>query len=139
YPACAKPLTCRLRTGTSPEQGRCSLQRSDRRILTTHVGSLPNIDPFDRARENSEPQIKAAVKAVVAKQRSLGIDVINEGEYTKGGNWLSYLDRRFGGFEVIPGEDGGRVQQQGRDREEFADFYRYASEKGTLFYAPGAA
>src|SRR5207237_9392545 len=25
----------------------------------------------------------------------------------------------------------------GKDREAFADFYRYASEKGTLFYAPG--
>jgi 5-methyltetrahydropteroyltriglutamate--homocysteine methyltransferase len=26
---------------------------------------------------------------------------------------------------------------QGRDREAFADFYRYATERGTLFYAPG--
>jgi 5-methyltetrahydropteroyltriglutamate--homocysteine methyltransferase len=26
---------------------------------------------------------------------------------------------------------------QGKDREAFADFYRYATEKGTLFYAPG--
>jgi 5-methyltetrahydropteroyltriglutamate--homocysteine methyltransferase len=25
---------------------------------------------------------------------------------------------------------------QGKDREEFADFYRYASERGTLFYEP---
>src|SRR5262249_36425929 len=64
-------------------------------------------------------------------------DVINEGEYTKGGNWLAYLDHRFGGFEVIPEEDGGLVQQQGRDREAFADFYRHAIEKGTLFYTPG--
>ena len=27
---------------------------------------------------------------------------------------------------------------QGRDREEFAEFYRYANEKGTLFYQPAA-
>ena len=26
---------------------------------------------------------------------------------------------------------------QGRDRDAFADFYRYAAERGTLFYAPG--
>jgi 5-methyltetrahydropteroyltriglutamate--homocysteine methyltransferase len=26
---------------------------------------------------------------------------------------------------------------QGRDREVFAEFYRYAADKGTLFYAPG--
>ena len=30
------------------------------------------------------------------------------------------------------------VLLQGKDREEFADFYRYASERGTVFYAPGA-
>lgn len=115
------------------------MKRSEGRILTTHVGSLPNIDPLDRTRQGPEAEVKAAVKAVVAKQRTVGIDVINEGEYTKGGNWLSYLDRRFGGFEIIPDEDGGRVQQQGKDREEFAQFYRYASEKHTLFYAEGAA
>jgi 5-methyltetrahydropteroyltriglutamate--homocysteine methyltransferase len=27
--------------------------------------------------------------------------------------------------------------QQGKDREEFAEFYAYATERGTLFYAPG--
>src|SRR5258708_29077646 len=26
---------------------------------------------------------------------------------------------------------------QGQDREAFADFYKYASDKGTLFYSPG--
>src|SRR6267142_1776652 len=26
---------------------------------------------------------------------------------------------------------------QGKDREAFADFYKYAAEKGTLFYTPG--
>jgi 5-methyltetrahydropteroyltriglutamate--homocysteine methyltransferase len=114
------------------------MERSEHRILTTHVGSLPNIVPLDSASDDYEAQLRVAVTAVVAKQRALGIDVINEGEYSKGGNWLAYLDKRFGGFEVIPDEDGASVQQQGRDREEFAEFYRYAIEKGTLFYTPSA-
>ena len=113
------------------------MKRSERRILTTHVGSLPNSLP--PGTDANEAQLRAAVRDVVARQRETGIDIINEGEYTKGGNWLTYLEDRFGGFELRAGEDGGVVQAQGRDREEFADFYRYAAEKGTLFYMPSRA
>jgi 5-methyltetrahydropteroyltriglutamate--homocysteine methyltransferase len=113
------------------------MRRSEGRILTTHVGSLPYVAPLDRGSADYETRLREAVTAIVAKQRELGIDVINEGEYTKGGNWLSYLDDRFGGFEERAGGDGMAVMAQGRDREEFADFYRYASDKGTLFYVPG--
>jgi 5-methyltetrahydropteroyltriglutamate--homocysteine methyltransferase len=101
------------------------VKRSAERILTTHVGSLPLIEA-------------SSVAAVVAKQRALGLDLINEGEYTKGGDWLSYVETRFGGFEARPPEARTLpLIAQGRDREAFADFYRYASEKGTLFYTPG--
>lgn len=101
------------------------MRRSTERILATHVGSLPLLDG-------------QAVAAIVAKQRSLGLDLINEGEYTKGGDWLSYMEPRFGGFEPRAPEPGAvPLIAQGRDREAFADFYRYASEKGTLFYTPG--
>lgn len=93
------------------------------RILTTHVGSLPAMDSVD---------------AVVRRQREIGLDLINEGELTKGGDWLSYMEARFGGFEPRPPAPGDKpLITQGRDRETFADFYRYATEKGTLFYAPG--
>jgi len=101
------------------------MKRSTDRILTTHVGSLPLV--------NGE-----SVEAVVRRQREVGLDLINEGEYTKGGDWLSYVEARFGGFEPRPPAPGAvPLIAQGRDREAFADFYRYASEKGTLFYAPG--
>jgi 5-methyltetrahydropteroyltriglutamate--homocysteine methyltransferase len=94
-----------------------------KRILTTHVGSLPTLE---------------SVEAVVRKQREIGLDLINEGEYTKGGDWLSYVEERFGGFEPRPAPPGDRpLVTQGKDREAFADFYRYATERGTLFYAPG--
>jgi 5-methyltetrahydropteroyltriglutamate--homocysteine methyltransferase len=101
------------------------MKRSDKKILATHVGSLPYADG-------------ATVEWVVRRQRELGLDLINEGEYTKGGDWLSYVETRFRGFEPRPPAPGAvPLTAQGKDRETFADFYRYASEKGTLFYAPG--
>src|SRR5436189_4288145 len=101
------------------------MKRSSERILTTHVGSLPLLNG------NS-------VEAIVRQQRALGLDLINEGEYTKGGDWLSYVEERFGGFEPRPPTPGAiPLIAQGKDREVFADFYKYAAEKGTLFYAPG--
>ena len=30
------------------------------------------------------------------------------------------------------------VIEQGNDRQKFADFYKYATERRTLFYVPGA-
>jgi 5-methyltetrahydropteroyltriglutamate--homocysteine methyltransferase len=106
------------------------------RILTTHVGSLPRADGTDRAGGEDETTLRRSVADVVARQREIGIDIINEGEYTKGGDWLAYVDDRFDGFEARPPADGKPIILQGRDREAFADFYRYASERGTLFYEP---
>jgi 5-methyltetrahydropteroyltriglutamate--homocysteine methyltransferase len=115
-----------------------SVKRSTKKILTTHVGSLPERASIDRAAPDYPQTLRAEVAAVVARQREVGLDVINEGEYTKEGDWLSYIDERFAGFEQRPPKGGKPVLLQGKDREEFADFYRYASERGTLFYAPGA-
>lgn len=103
------------------------MQRSARKILTTHVGSLPA--PTGLTGE-------AAVRHLVECQRQIGLDIINEGEATKGGDWLSFTDDRFGGF--TEGAPKGRpVVAQGKDREEFADFYHWASDRGTLFFEPG--
>ena len=109
---------------------------SSNKILTTHVGSLPRPDGTDRAGHEDDAAIREMVKAVVARQRDIGIDVVNEGEYTKGGDWLSYVDNRFGGFEARPPAGGTPVILQGKDREEFADFYSYATQRGSLFYEP---
>jgi 5-methyltetrahydropteroyltriglutamate--homocysteine methyltransferase len=114
------------------------MKRSSRtRILTTHVGSLPRPDGSDHLDEQDDAVLRQAVARVVARQRDAGIDVVNEGEYTKGGDWLSYVDNRFGGFAERPPAGGTPVILQGKDREEFADFYRYAAERGTLYYTPG--
>ena len=99
-------------------------------IRTTHVGSLPTL--------GSNADLRASVDAVVRRQRDIGLDLVNEGEYTKGGDWLSYVEERFGGFEARPAPAGEKpLIAQGRDRETFAEFYRYATERGTLFYTPG--
>ena len=110
---------------------------SSGKILTTHVGSLPRPDGSDRNGGEDAATLQKLVAEVVTRQRDAGIDVINEGEYTKGGDWLSYVDNRFAGFEARPPAGGKPLILQGKDREEFADFYRYASERGTLFYEPG--
>src|ERR1700750_1379606 len=100
------------------------MKRSSRaKILTTHVGSLPRPDGTDRAGGEDDATLRAMVQDVVARQRAVGLDVINEGEYTKGGDCLSYVDDRFDGFEARPPAGGTPLILQGRDREEFADFY----------------
>jgi 5-methyltetrahydropteroyltriglutamate--homocysteine methyltransferase len=75
------------------------------------------------------------VQWVVDRQRSTGLDIINEGELTKGGDWLAFMDHRLGGFEERPTPSSGSVIGAGKDRETFAEFYRYASERQTLFFA----
>jgi 5-methyltetrahydropteroyltriglutamate--homocysteine methyltransferase len=80
------------------------MRRSTReRILTTHVGSLPRADGTDRPGGEDEAALRRSVADVVARQREIGIDIVNEGEYTKGGDWLAYVDDRFDGFEARPG------------------------------------
>lgn len=114
-----------------------TMKRSESKILTTHVGSLPELATIDRSAPNYEATLRAQVGAVITRQRELGIDVVNEGEYTKEGDWLSYVEGRFGGFEPRPPGGEKPLIAQGKDREMFADFYRYATERGTLFYSPG--
>jgi 5-methyltetrahydropteroyltriglutamate--homocysteine methyltransferase len=117
-------------------QGNTALRRSTDRILTTHVGSLPDPEGFGRHRDGDA--VRRRVEDIVRQQREIGIDIINEGEWTKGGDWLSYIEERFSGFEQRPPK-GLPVLLQGQDRAEFADFYRYATERGTLYYTPGEA
>jgi 5-methyltetrahydropteroyltriglutamate--homocysteine methyltransferase len=114
------------------------MKRSTSRILTTHVGSLPFLRLGQGIAIGEVSRLKKEVAAVVARQREVGIDLINEGEYAKGGDWLRYMQNRFGGFTDIEAPESKPLIEQGKDREEFAEFYQYANQRGTLFYAPGA-
>jgi 5-methyltetrahydropteroyltriglutamate--homocysteine methyltransferase len=114
------------------------MQRSVSKILTTHVGSLPFLSLDKGLAVRDESHLAEDVAAIVARQRETDIDIVNEGEFAKGGDWLRYMQTRFGGFTEINAPQGKPLIEQGKDREEFADFYKYASERGTLFYTPGA-
>jgi 5-methyltetrahydropteroyltriglutamate--homocysteine methyltransferase len=114
------------------------MQRSVAKILTTHVGSLPFLSLDSGVATGNSSHLRDDVAAVVARQRETGIDIVNEGEYAKGGDWLRYMLNRFGGFTDIDAPQGKPLIEQGKDREDFADFYKYASERATLFYTPGA-
>ncbi|HEY7216968.1 MAG TPA: cobalamin-independent methionine synthase II family protein [Candidatus Binatia bacterium] len=110
------------------------MQRSTERILTTHVGSL--IRPAEiidamRARVNQEPHdresfaasLRKGVSEVVRRQAEVGIDVVSDGEFGKSG-FAVYINDRLGGFERRPGNPGESGVSRGKDRRDFADFYR---------------
>jgi 5-methyltetrahydropteroyltriglutamate--homocysteine methyltransferase len=108
------------------------VRRSTDRIITTHVGALPG--PTEAWTDDlSEAQLQPIVDDVVAKQRAAGVDVLNEGEWAKGGSFGDYFVARLSGFE--PGERPtiGAALGQRSDWIEFDDFYKQALEGGTLF------
>jgi 5-methyltetrahydropteroyltriglutamate--homocysteine methyltransferase len=111
------------------------MRRSSERILTTHVGNLPGRHEFVGDIGENETALREAVAAAVKRQLATGLDSVNEGEFTKGGDWLTYIDGRLGGFSVRDTTGEVPIIAQGKDRETFADFYKEASERGILFYA----
>jgi 5-methyltetrahydropteroyltriglutamate--homocysteine methyltransferase len=102
------------------------MRRSDDRILTTHVGSLPRppalrdllvgqdrgeaVDPARLARE-----AEAAVRHVVDRQRAAGIDVGNDGEQPRVG-FSTYPAKRMRGF------GGASTRRMARDIAEHPDY-----------------
>jgi 5-methyltetrahydropteroyltriglutamate--homocysteine methyltransferase len=84
------------------------MQRSTDRILTTHTGSLPRPDDLIRtmfAKEEGVPvdpaalaaHIRSAVAEVVRWQAHAGLDVINDGEFSKP-SYATYVKDRLTGF-----------------------------------------
>jgi 5-methyltetrahydropteroyltriglutamate--homocysteine methyltransferase len=106
------------------------MKRSEERILTTHVGSLPRLKaltdlggymkgpPQDPAAYAAK--LKDSVAEVVKKQAAVGLDIVNEGEFGKE-SWANYIIKRISGFEVRPGELR-EVEWLGSDRVRFAEF-----------------
>jgi len=84
------------------------MKRSDTRILTTHVGSLPRNrqlsdlliasearEPFDAAL--LDRLAASGVRDVVGKQIAAGIDIVNDGEQPRVG-FQTYVGQRLDGF-----------------------------------------
>src|SRR5215211_2154424 len=83
------------------------------RILATHVGSLirpPKLVEFFRLIEDGKPYDEAAyercltesVEAIVRQQAEAGIDIVSDGEFSKGVNWAFYIHKRLKGITVRP-------------------------------------
>jgi len=111
------------------------MRRSTNAILTTHVGALPIPS---RLSEGSDDNLRAAVREVVHLQRQAGIDFVNEGELTKGGNFVTFINERLSGFEPADATVMTSVLTSGKDWIEFADFYGKAFQHGTLFEQTGS-
>ena len=85
------------------------MQRSQDRILTTHVGSIVRPQAMlDLASFRSGPPqdpvhyaevLRESVRDVVRRQIAAGIDIVNDGEYGKS-SWANYVLERISGFEA---------------------------------------
>jgi len=83
--------------------------RSEKRILTTHTGSLPRPDDLlemVRAQESGSAvdgsalaaRVRSAVAEVVKRQIDAGIDLVNDGEMSKP-SYAHYVKDRLSGFK----------------------------------------
>ena len=108
------------------------MQRSTERVLTTHVGALP-VPEGIWSDEASEAAVSKAVRDIVAAQRDAEIDLVNEGELTKGGNWVVYVNSRLSGYSPEQTGATASIFMHGKDWETFGEFYHAALAAGTLF------
>jgi 5-methyltetrahydropteroyltriglutamate--homocysteine methyltransferase len=116
------------------------MKRSTDRILTTHVGSLPRPDDLTEmlmARDRGdamdtaafEARVKQGVAEVVKKQRDIGIDIVNDGEWGKP-DYSTYIKNRLTGFEGSPTQ-----QDPSRDMNEFPEFAPFRRGGGLVHIA----
>jgi 5-methyltetrahydropteroyltriglutamate--homocysteine methyltransferase len=112
------------------------------RILTTHIGSLPRPRALLEAMNNREqdPQafesrLRQDVRDVVKRQADAGLDIIDDGEFSKPG-FIHYINERLGGFE--PGVAGGNPFGQSKEYRDFPQVYA-ALSRGEAPSTTGAA
>jgi len=118
------------------------------RILVTHVGSLirpPRLVEHLRKIEDKQPYDEAAYEAclkesiaeLVQQQAEAGVDIVSDGEFSKGLNWAFYIHSRLDGIAVRPttpeeAKDPMASMSGGRDRVEFPEFYKEYDEASGL-------
>jgi 5-methyltetrahydropteroyltriglutamate--homocysteine methyltransferase len=128
------------------------MQRSDERILTTHVGSLvrpPELVEALRAEQlgqeynvaDFERSLAPAVAEAVRQQVEAGVDIVDDGEYGKVA-WTQYVVERLGGIEHRDADPttmrGGALVS--KDRQEFAAYYAvYDRVSSTMWLPPEMA
>jgi 5-methyltetrahydropteroyltriglutamate--homocysteine methyltransferase len=99
-----------------------------KRILTTHVGSLPRPDGLAELMAGGKSgtpgyaeTVQKAVADVVRRQGECGIDIVDDGEQSKPG-FVAYVSERLSGLEPIAGDS---PQLNSREREAFPEFYAH--------------
>ena len=108
------------------------MKRSTKRILTTHVGSLPrpaDLLEMNNAKVSGRPvdqavwtaRVKTAILEVVHRQLDSGVDIVNDGELSKS-SWSSYVNERLNGFAESVSQ-GQSSLAKGRDKRAFQEFY----------------
>src|ERR1700722_2579702 len=105
------------------------MKRSEKRILTTHVGSIvrpqrlrvitPAASESAENKKRYEEVLRESVAEVVKMQAQAGIDIVNDGEFGKS-SWANYILERTTGFEHRA-NDVRPIQWLGRDLERFPD------------------
>src|SRR5437764_896278 len=109
------------------------------RIITTHVGSLvrpPQLVEFLHKIEDKQAFdqaayqtcLKQSIEEVVRKQAEVGIDIVSDGEFSKGRNWAFYIHDRLAGVSTRPltadeAADPLASAGGGQDRVAFPEFY----------------
>jgi 5-methyltetrahydropteroyltriglutamate--homocysteine methyltransferase len=109
------------------------------RILTTHVGSLvrpPKLVEFLKQVEAGQPYDKAGYEAclrssieeVARQQIEAGIDIVSDGEFSKGRNWAFYVHERLTGLTTRKAtaeeiNDPMASAGGGQDTKAFPEFY----------------
>jgi len=103
-------------------------QERDKRIVTTHVGSLPRPDALSHLMAEHKTQgadyakaVRQAVADVVARQVEAGIDIVDDGEQSKPG-FITYIHERLSGIE--PRKDNPS-QLDSREKRSFPEFYAH--------------
>jgi len=106
------------------------MKRSTDRILTTHTGSIPRPPELlalssSKTGPPQDPALYAkrlheSIAEIVRRQASVGIDIVNDGEFGKD-SWGAYILSRISGFERRP-DQLRAVEWLGREREAFAEF-----------------
>jgi 5-methyltetrahydropteroyltriglutamate--homocysteine methyltransferase len=109
------------------------MRRSTERILVTHGGNLPRPDDLDvllkDPRANAAAlaeRLPSAVAEVIDRQIECGVDVVDDGEYVKAGDYGGYIHSRVSGWEVLPVDPAKPRKRAGvaeRDRRDFPGFY----------------
>jgi 5-methyltetrahydropteroyltriglutamate--homocysteine methyltransferase len=109
------------------------MKTSQDRILTTHTGALyrpRDLEEMLKAKVNGKPydaaaleaRLRTAVAEVVKEQADNGVDIVNDGEFSKP-SWAFYIDERLSGLEYVQRPSITAAMGAGKDATEFADFY----------------